>query len=58
MGAKKSYIIPIVTLINLDNSITVMMVSNPTPQGTGNKGNNSNGTDKPFASPFGDKPFD
>jgi hypothetical protein len=56
MGFRKRYIKPEVTKIILDNTITLMMVSNPGPRGGGSKGG-SNGTNKPFASPFGDKPF-
>jgi len=56
MGFKRRYIKPEIFLIKLDNSITLMMVSNPGPRGGGNKGGSS-GTNKPFASPFGDKPL-
>jgi hypothetical protein len=59
MHSKKSYIKPLVKLINLDNSITLLMTSNPGPRGPtggGSKGSPGNGSD-PFASPFGDKPF-
>jgi hypothetical protein len=53
---KKKYIPPVVEKIILDNSITlVMMTPNPgPPRGGSNKGNSDS---KPFASPFGDKPF-
>jgi hypothetical protein len=56
MGLKKKYIKPVITLINLDNTITLMMISNPGPRGGGKKGG-SDGADTPFQSPFGDKPF-
>jgi hypothetical protein len=54
---KKKYIPPVVEKIILDNSISlVMMTPNPPPprDGTGRKGNSDS---KPFANPFGDKPF-
>jgi hypothetical protein len=55
---KKIYIKPSVTLIYLDKSVSLMMQSNTDPWETtgGNKGSKK-GTDDPFASPFGDKPF-
>jgi len=53
---KKSYCKPEVTRFNLDNSISLVMMTdtppNPPPRGGGSKG-----TEDPFASPFGDKPF-
>jgi hypothetical protein len=56
MPDKKQYIKPEITRIALDNSICLMMITetppNPPPRGGGNKG-----TDSPFQSPFGDKPF-
>lgn len=56
MGTKKSYIKPSVTLIYIDKSITLMMLSNPVPRdGTNNNSNKK--ADDPFKSPFGDKPF-
>jgi hypothetical protein len=56
MGFKKIYVKPEVMMVNLDKSITLMMVSNPTPRG-GSSPSPSKGTDTPFQSPFGDKPF-
>jgi hypothetical protein len=56
MGFKKQYVKPEVILVNLDKSITLMMVSNPGPRGGGNQ-SPLKGTDTPFQSPFGDKPF-
>jgi hypothetical protein len=56
MELKKQYIKPEIILVNLDNSITLMMVSNPGPRGGVNP-SPSKGTETPFASPFGDKPF-
>ena len=53
---KKKYIPPVVEKVDLDNSISfVMMTPNPPPpRGGGKKGNDSS---QPFQSPFGDKPF-
>jgi hypothetical protein len=56
MALRKKYIKPQINLIILDNSITLMMVSNPPPLETGKK-SGSKGSDDPFKSPFGDKPF-
>lgn len=56
MIIKKYYTTPEITRILLDNSISLVMMTvtppDPPPQGSG-----SNGTDTPFKSPFGDKPF-
>lgn len=53
---KKTYIRPEVSKIALDFSISLVMMTdippNPDPRGGGSKG-----TDSPFQSPFGDKPF-
>jgi hypothetical protein len=58
VGTKKSYIKPSVTLIYLDKSITLMMISDPVPwETTGGTKSSKKGTDDPFKSPFGDKPF-
>jgi hypothetical protein len=54
MLSKKQYNKPEVEKVDLDQSISLIMQSaphNPPPLG-GSKGNN-----KPFQSPFGDKPF-
>jgi hypothetical protein len=55
MTFKKQYIKPEIIRIVLDNTISLVMmtegVPNPDPRG-GKKGN-----DTPFQSPFGDKPF-
>jgi len=56
MGFKKRYLKPEVTLVDLDKSISLMMVSNPGPRGGGNQ-SPSKEKDTPFQSPFGDKPF-
>jgi hypothetical protein len=51
----KRYIKPDVIKIDLDYSITLQMLTQPTdpPPRTDSNGNKS----EPFASPFGDKPF-
>jgi hypothetical protein len=54
---KKQYIKPEITRIVLDYTISlVMMTDNPVdpPPRSGGKGK---GSDDPFKSPFGDKPF-
>jgi hypothetical protein len=57
MIPKKQYIKPIINLIVIDNSISLVMMSSPIdpppPPGIGSNKKNST----PFASPFGDKPF-
>ena len=53
---RKQYCKPEVSRVALDNSISLVMMTdtppNPDPRGGGKKGN-----DEPFQSPFGDKPF-
>jgi hypothetical protein len=54
----KQYIKPEITRVALDNSISLVMMTdtppNPPPRGPGGK----KGLDEPaFKSPFGDKPF-
>lgn len=52
---RKKYIKPVVERLELDNSISLQMQSgpkDPPPRGGGSKG-----SDSPFQSPFGDKPF-
>ena len=55
MSLKKQYIKPEIMRISLDNSISLVMMTdvppNPDPRG------GSKGGDTPFQSPFGDKPF-
>lgn len=51
---KKQYIKPEINLINLDNSISLVMMTippKPPPRAGGNKGV------EPLSSPFGNKPF-
>jgi hypothetical protein len=57
ISSKKPYCKPEVSRITLDNSISLVMMTevippNPDPQSSGKKGHET-----PFASPFGDKPF-
>lgn len=56
MSRSKLYIKPVIERIELDNSISLIMMTtippNPPPRtGDGSKGSS------PFASPFSDKPF-
>jgi hypothetical protein len=55
-SSRKSYIKPDVKRVVLDNSISLVMMTpnppNPPPRTGGSKG-----TEEPFKSPFGDKPF-
>jgi hypothetical protein len=57
MKQKKVYSSPSVSRIELDNSISLVMMTvmppNPPPRGVGD----GKGGDSPFASPFSDKPF-
>jgi hypothetical protein len=56
ISSKKSYIKPEVICINLDNTISLVMMTtppNPPPRGGGKGGNSP----EPFQSPFGNKPF-
>ena len=59
----KSYTKPEITRIVLDNSISLVMMTdtlpNPGPRGGGKKGEDYpfKGNDSPFDSPFEDKPF-
>jgi len=54
---KELYSKPEVTRIILDNSISLVMMTNmpPNPPPRGRK---LKGEDSPFSSPFGDKPFE
>jgi hypothetical protein len=54
--SKKKYVCPVVTIIRLDNTISMVMMSSPIdppppPFGTSKK------EKQPFDSPFNDKPF-
>jgi hypothetical protein len=53
---KRQYIKPTIIRILLDNSISLQMQSEP-PVIPPPRGGGSKGTDQPFQSPFGDKPF-
>ena len=56
MTIKKEYTKPEIARIILDKTISLVMMTatppNPPPRGGGGKG-----SDQPFQSPFGDKPF-
>jgi hypothetical protein len=55
---KKSYIKPQIIRVELDNTISLQMVSQPhDPPPDGPTGGGKKGADSPFQSPFGDKPF-
>jgi hypothetical protein len=53
---KKQYIKPEITTIKIDMSISLVMQSGP-PTNPGPRGGGKKGSDSPFESPFGDKPF-
>ena len=57
MIPKKRYIKPEVIRIDLDSSISLVMMTPPHDPPPGRSGGKGKGTDTPFASPFGDKPF-
>lgn len=52
---RSKYIRPVITVIELDSSITLVMmtVGNPDPRG----GTPKSPSQDPFGSPFNDKPF-
>jgi hypothetical protein len=54
---KKKYVSPEVNIIQLDNSISLVMMSGPIDPPPPPFGSNKKGNKDPFASPFGDKPF-
>ena len=54
---KESYSKPEITRIVLDNSISLVMMTD-TPPNPVPRGKKPKGEDSPFASPFGDKPFE
>jgi hypothetical protein len=57
ISIKKLYVNPTITRVDLDYSISLVMMTttppNPPPRGGGKKG----AEEGPFQSPFGDKPF-
>ena len=54
---RKKYIEPNITKVPLDYSISIQMQSLPNPTDPPPRSDGSKGTDEPFQSPFGDKPF-
>jgi hypothetical protein len=58
---KKKYITPELVEFKIDNSISLMMASGEVPKlpefGDGSKSPGQSPSSDPFASPFGDKPF-
>ena len=57
MAVKKPYIKPAVVRVKLDSAISLILRSPPLNPPMKPRGDGSKGTDNPFASPFGDKPF-
>ena len=57
MIPKKRYIKPEIKCIKLDSSISLVMMTPPIDPPPGRGGGKGKGTDTPFQSPFGDKPF-
>jgi len=55
-GKKRRYIRPTVIRIELDNSISLVMMTAAPPHPPGRSSGDSK-PDSPFASPFSDKPF-
>ena len=54
---KRQYIRPEVNEVVIDNTISVQMYSPPPPPDPDDRTGGKKGTNTPFASPFGDKPF-
>lgn len=54
---KKKYLKPHFEKINLDSSITLVMMSVAPPDPPDPRAGSKKGNDSPFQSPFGDKPF-
>ena len=58
MKSKNQYIKPEITRINLDNNISLVMMTTPPIDPPPNNPGGKKGLDEPaFKSPFGDKPF-
>ena len=57
MSFKKQYIKPEINRISLDNSISLVMMTDTPPNPPNPRGDPSKGGGSPFQSPFGDKPF-
>ncbi|MDX9773081.1 MAG: hypothetical protein RBT02_06635 [Bacteroidales bacterium] len=55
-GRKRRYIRPAVIRIELDNSISLVMMTSAPPHPP-RRGSGDSQPDSPFASPFSDKPF-
>jgi hypothetical protein len=54
---KRRYIRPAVNEVVIDNTISIQMYSPPDPPDPDDRTGGKKGTDTPFQSPFGDKPF-
>ncbi len=57
MAPKKAYKKPEISVVNIDNSISLVMMTYVPPNPMMPRGDGSKGTDTPFSSPFDDKPF-
>lgn len=56
MIGRKQYIKPVILKLEIDNSISLVMMTRP-PMDPMPRGGSGKGADNPFSSPFGDKPF-
>jgi hypothetical protein len=56
-GKKRRYVRPAVIRIELDNSISLVMMTAAPPHPPGRRRSSDSQPDSPFASPFSDKPF-
>ncbi len=57
MIPKKKYIKPEISVVDIDNSISLVMMTHVPPNPMMPRGDGSKGADTPFTSPFDDKPF-
>ncbi len=57
MAPKKHYKKPEISVISIDNSISLVMMTHVPPNPMMPRGSGSKGNDAPFISPFDDKPF-
>jgi len=57
MGIKKTYNKPAIKRIELDNSISLVMMTTTPPNPDPRSGTKGDPKSDPFESPFGDKPF-
>ncbi|MBK7478913.1 MAG: hypothetical protein IPI69_03690 [Bacteroidales bacterium] len=57
MASKKTYMKPEINVVNIDNSISLVMMTHVPPNPMMPRGSSNKGTDTPFTSPFDEKPF-